>query len=103
VGYWPVIFGEAANLERIFEVFETADGEDPAETLRLAKGTDVQEFFARQAEQLGGTRGFRDCGKKRTGKSACATVKAKFKSPTLKTREWRTRLAGLLPGPKLAG
>jgi len=54
LGYWPVIFGEPKNLERVCEIFGTADAEDPGETLRLASEADVQKFFQGRAQEFSG-------------------------------------------------
>ena len=54
LGYWPVIFGEPKNLDRVCGVFGTTHAEDPKETLRMASGTDVQEFFQGRAEDFSG-------------------------------------------------
>jgi|ERR1043166_3089064 hypothetical protein len=52
--FWPVIFGEAENVGRICEIFGTPDAENPAEAIRLASETDVQEFFQGRAEEFSG-------------------------------------------------
>lgn len=54
LGYWPMIFGEPKNMERVCEVFGTEHAENPAEAIRLAKATDVQEFFQGRAEEFSG-------------------------------------------------
>jgi len=54
LGFWPVIFGEPKNVERICEVFATPDAESPAEAIRLASEVDVQEFFRGRAEEFSG-------------------------------------------------
>jgi len=54
LGYWPVIFGEPKKAQRVCEIFGTEHAEDPKETLRLADGTDVQEYFQRRAEEFSG-------------------------------------------------
>src|SRR5215467_9625333 len=54
LGYWPVIFGEPKNVERICEIFGTEDAENPEETIRLAGGVDVQEYFQERAEEFPG-------------------------------------------------
>lgn len=55
LGYWPVIFGEPKNVERICEIFGTEDAENPAETIQLASSVDVQEYFGERAEEFPGT------------------------------------------------
>ena len=54
--YWPVIFGEPDNVERICDIFGTEDAEDPADTIRLASEADVQEYFRSRAEEFSGER-----------------------------------------------
>lgn len=53
-GYWPVIFGEPDNMERVCEVLGTEHAENPVEAIRLAKETDVQKFFQGRAEEFSG-------------------------------------------------
>jgi hypothetical protein len=54
LGFWPVIFGEPKNVERICEILDTKDAESPAEAIQLANNVDVQEFFQRRAEEFRG-------------------------------------------------
>jgi len=54
LGFWPVIFGEPKNVERICEIFGTQDAENPAEAIQLANKMDVQEFFQGRAEEFSG-------------------------------------------------
>src|SRR5689334_15548977 len=52
--FWPVIFGEPKNVERICEIFGTQNAENPAEAIQLASEADVQVFFRGRAEEFSG-------------------------------------------------
>lgn len=67
LGYWPVILGEPKRVERVCEVFGTERAENPDEAIRLAKETDVQEFFRGQAKQSSGQHSHGDWPKKLEG------------------------------------
>jgi len=54
LGFWPVIFGEPKNLERISEAFAGEYAEDPRKTIQRAIGEDVQKFFQERAEEFSG-------------------------------------------------
>src|SRR5262249_14680545 len=53
-GYWPGLFGEPKNVERICEIFGTEDAENPEETIRMAAGVDVQQYFQGRAVEFPG-------------------------------------------------
>jgi hypothetical protein len=54
LGYWPVVFGESKNLERIAEVFGTEHSENASEVLRQGLALDVLAYFASRAQQFSG-------------------------------------------------
>lgn len=53
-GFWPVIFGEPKNLERICEAFGGEYAENPTETIQMASEADVQKLFQERAEEFSG-------------------------------------------------
>jgi hypothetical protein len=54
VGYWPVVFGDSKNLQRIAEVFGSEHAENASEALQQGLALDVQEYFTRRAEEFSG-------------------------------------------------
>ncbi len=54
MGYWPVIFGDAENVERVCEIFGTEDAENPAETIEKASAVDITKYFESRAEEFSG-------------------------------------------------
>jgi hypothetical protein len=54
LGYWPVVFGEPENLERITELFDSEHISSTAEILAQAAALDVQEYFKQRAKELSG-------------------------------------------------